>query len=781
MPDVRRAVRERPSSGSFERVGAAAVLLLAGWLVVASPGPSVDAVVSGAAWTAAAATAAWRCLRAAQRGGAASRSWRLLGIGAAAWAVGVVPWAALQLRAAAAPPFPTLADVAFLVFPLLAVGALLRFPGLPVSTTTRLRMLLDGTVVTSALVLLVVFGGAAEVAGGPAAVTGRLAFLVLDVLAATLAVLVLDRIRRGSLPAVRRAATAVAVIVVGDLVYGAVASGTGYTAGGPLDALWCAGFLLLASAAGVRGGAIGDPRPGTRLLPALPATAAGVALLLSGRLLTGLDPVLTGALVALGAALTARQVLLAHENAALHRSLEAKVHERTEQLQAAVDAGHESARTDALTGLPNRDGFAEAVADVLPRTNPEAMTAVVLLDLDRFQEVNDALGHGIGDTVLEAAAGRLSAGLRAGEVLARLGGDEFAVVVTGLPSAEHATSLALRLVAGMRTPLQLGQLEVVIGASAGIAVRAEPASGADDRQRLVRDLLRDADTALNAAKADGGNAVRCFEPDMHVAVRQSLQLQVDLRAALQSQQLHVHYQPVVDLSADRVVGVEALARWDHPTRGAVPPLAFISAAERSGLIVELERFVLDSACAQLARWRCDTPGLTVAINVSARHLRERDYLETVIGTLGRHRLPPSALVLEVTESLLFHDDDCVRAVLEQLHTAGVGLALDDFGTGYSSLSRLVDYPFDTLKVDRSFVTGLDGPTGRAVLTATLAMARGLQLRVVAEGVETTEQLEFLTASGCELAQGYLLSRPGPPDVVGAVLGGRLLPRPRAPR
>jgi diguanylate cyclase len=781
-PDGATADTRLPRSRRDER-GAAVLALLAVWLFLPT-GEPLDVVVSGAAWTTTAALAAVACWHAGAGGGRTGTSWRVLAAACAAWGAGALWWLLLHVRTGAAPPFPSPADVGFLVFPLVAVVGLLRLPGLPRSRTTRLRLLLDGAVVTASLVILVQLAGMTEVGdAGPAALGGRLAFMGLDVLAGTVALLVLDRLRRGSAPAVRRAAAGVLVVVLSDVLYSAVASSTGYVAGGPLDVLWCAGFLLLASGATAPADAVDDPRPGTRLLPTVPAAAAGIALLASGRLTTGLDLLLTLLVVALGAALTARQVLLGVENASLHRALEDEVAMRTAQLEAAVRDVHRQARTDPLTGLANREGFVEHVLEALAAAGEDGRTAVVLLDLDRFQEVNDGLGHDVGDTVLQAAARRLAGGLRPGQVLARLGGDEFGVLLTDLPPGADPIAVADRLARLMSAPLDLGRLEgrleVVVGASAGLSSHTGAPAGRRAREIAVRDLLRDADTALHAAKSDGGGTSKAFEPQMHTAVRRSLELQVDLRAALQAGALHVHYQPVVDLVADRVVGVEALARWTHPVHGPVPPLEFVAAAERSGLVVALERIVLDTACGQLAAWRRGSPGLTVAVNVSARHLREQDLLETVMTTLGRHGLPPSALVLEVTESLLFHDDEQVRRVLEHLHTAGVGLALDDFGTGYSSLSRLVDYPFDTLKVDRSFVSGIDGGTGTAVLTATLAMARGLGMRVVAEGVETADQLSFLAASGCELAQGYLLSRPGPPDAVGPVLGRRLLPEPRS--
>jgi diguanylate cyclase (GGDEF)-like protein len=739
---------------------AAVLVLLALWTLI--PGRTVTArhVVSDAAFVLAPALAAWRCWQ----GG--TRAWRLLAAAAAAWSLGSVVWSFEELVLGRYAPFPSWADAGYLAFPLVAVVGLLALPGLPTRAAGRVRLALDGLAVAAALLLISWLTVLDTLVGddrGLAAVL-TIAFPACDLLLASVVVLVLDRVPVRSSSGM--AALCVGGLAAVDATYSVLAGTGSYQTGGPLDVVWPLAFLGLSMAPRCCAATQPEPRS-SRLLPSAPAAVAFAVLLASGLLQTGLDVVLTVDLVVLVAALAARQTMLATENAALHRSLEARLGVITEQSQ-------QQAVTDPLTGLPNREGFTAVLADELRALGAGERVGLVLLDLDGFQQVNDAFGHVTGDALLAAVAERFRGTLRGHQLLARMAGDEFAVVVPGLRRGADALSLATRLTGCLAEPLQLGELEVVVGASAGVAVGT--------RGMSTTDLLRDADTAMYAAKVAGGGQCRAFTPVMHTAVRERLRLESDLRAALQADELFLHYQPVVDLVADRVAGFEALARWTHDTRGPVSPVDFVPAAERTGLVVALERRVLDQACRQLASWRREHHALTVAVNISPRHLHEPDFLDVVLGTLSRHALPPAALVLEVTESLLIQDDAHVLGVLERLRTAGVGLALDDFGTGYSSLSRLARYPFDTLKIDRAFVKDLEGTTSASpVLTATLAMARGLGMSVVAEGVETDAQLAFLVEHGCDLAQGFLLSRPGLPGDVDGTLGRSLLPRPRAPK
>ncbi|MCU1693800.1 MAG: sensor-containing diguanylate cyclase/phosphodiesterase [Frankiales bacterium] len=747
-------------------LGALLLLVVAGQLPTAVREPVWD--VAFVLLPLAAALAAGRAAAAHSESAAA---WRSLRVACLAWAAGSVAWGVEQLVLRDPEPFPSVADVGYLAFPLLALAALLRLPGVPLRTTGRLRLLLDGLVVAASLLVLAwlgTLGNLARADGDALGVAVGLAFPVLDVLVASVVVVVLSRLRCGLRDARVQVALGVVGVAAADTLYAVLAGRGAYDVGGPCDLLYAGSFLLLTWAGrSPVGSAAAEPGPaGSRLLPGVPALLAGGALLVSGRLHAGLGTALTGLTVLLVTALVVRGQLLGLESDALSQGLEEKVAERT----AALDAARARSSVDALTGLPHRAAFVEALQTALASGAP---VGVVLLDLDGFKEVNDGFGHDAGDALLVAVAGRLREAVRGDVVLARLGGDEFAVMVRDPEAARVVAGLAARLVALLEEPVRVPPVDLVLGASAGTAV-VEPGGS-------VHHLLRDADTAMYAAKAAGRGQVRAFDPAMHAAVRDRILLESDLRQALVDDELEVHYQPVVDLVADRVTGFEALARWTSPVRGPVSPVDFVPAAERTGLVVELERRVLEMACTQVALWRRTSPALTVAVNVSARHLSEPDFLDDVLGALARHGLPTSALVVEVTESLLFHDDDVVLEVLQRLHTAGVGLALDDFGTGYSSLSRLASYPFDILKIDRAFVGGLDdGRPGSPVLVAALAMARGLGMTVVAEGVETEPQLDFLVAHGCESAQGYLLSRPGPALLVGATIGRGLLPTPRLP-
>ncbi len=416
------------------------------------------------------------------------------------------------------------------------------------------------------------------------------------------------------------------------------------------------------------------------------------------------------------------------------------------------------AHHDGLTGLANRTLFGEQFALALRLSQRSGnQVAVLCLDLDRFKAVNDTLGHAAGDRLLQQVAERLREVTRTSDTVARVGGDEFIVLQTELDQPQSASVLAIRLMEALCMPFTLDGMPASIGASIGIALYPQDGAGSEE-------LLRNADVALYRAKAQG-RGVHCFyEPAMDLAQRERRELERDLRQAIPAGELAMHYQPLVACDDSGVVsGFEALLRWTHPQRGSIPPAMFIPLAEETGLIVPLGLWVLEMACKQATAWPM---ACRVAVNVSPAQFRAGNLPDQVADILRRTGLAPHRLELEVTEGLLIKDADQALASLQALKALGVGIALDDFGTGYSSLGYLHRFPFNRLKIDRSFVQLLGQDEGtHAIIEAILAMARSLHLQVTAEGVETMQQLAALQAQGCGTVQGYLLGRPMPADQV----------------
>ena len=417
--------------------------------------------------------------------------------------------------------------------------------------------------------------------------------------------------------------------------------------------------------------------------------------------------------------------------------------------KVAEEALAEQARTDALTGLVNRGELLELLADGGPEQR-----LLVFLDLDSFKRINDSLGHSAGDALLVQVAGRLRHAVRSGDVVARLGGDEF-VVLLALGSGDDAHAVVRRVQGAFADPFALGGRSVVVTTSAG-AVVVEPYG-----VELPEALLERADAAMYSAKRSGPGRSAFFTTTMREAALQRLDLESDVRGALERGQLHLVYQPIVRATDHVVVGHEALLRWEHPVRGAVPPDVFIPVAEASGLIVEIGRWVLQEACTQARRWREEHGGgRTMSVNLSALQLSDPGLVADVVRALADAGLPPTALCLEITETALIAHPEQALMALHALRATGVTIALDDFGTGFSSLSHLHRYPVDTVKVDRSFVARLGDGTGKdGLVTAILHLAAHMDLTVVAEGVETREQARRLAELGCDLLQGYALGRP----------------------
>ena len=420
---------------------------------------------------------------------------------------------------------------------------------------------------------------------------------------------------------------------------------------------------------------------------------------------------------------------------------------------------HHLAYYNELTGLPNRTLFARLVDQALMVAQRNDATGCVLfLDLNRFKLVNDTLGRRIGDALLRQVAGRFRAALREEDVVAHLDGDEFAVGLFDIRQHFEATTVAQKLQAALDAPFLIEGHDLRVGASVGISVYPQDGQDADT-------LLRMADIAMARAKeghANPDHSVAFYSNEMNQGMHERMRLESGLRHALGHGELLLYYQPKFEIGSDRIIGAEALVRWAHPERGLVPPSEFIPLAETTGLIVQVGEWVLEQACAQAAEWqRAGLAPFRLAVNVSAREFTA-SLPERVAATLARHELDPCWLELEITESTLMHDIDRVIGIMDRINALGVALSLDDFGTGYSSLSYLKRFPIHTLKIDRSFTTGIPQDASDCAIASTIiSIGRQLGHRVIAEGVETIEQLSFLRESGCDEVQGYLYAAPLP--------------------
>ncbi|MGY1760646.1 putative bifunctional diguanylate cyclase/phosphodiesterase [Geodermatophilus sp. SYSU D00779] len=637
-------------------------------------------------------------------------------------------------------------DLAFIGFHPLACAALFRLLRTRAPRLTS-SMWLDAVVTgltAAAFAAAFAFGAYLDLALRGAVLIA--AYPVADLLLLVLIAGALVVIGRGAGAAWWWLTAGTALFVVTDTVYAhQVAHGT-YVVGGPLDVGWGLAFLCYGLAA------CPAPRPRTSaplrgvralVIPGLCAIGA-LVLLLRGYLEDG-DPLAGGlAFGAVVAALT-RTALTFRE------------------VRALADSRHQ-ARTDELTGLPNRRQVFETLSDADTRMAAGGGTAVLVLDLDRFKEINDSLGHGVGDALLREVGPRLAGHLRSGDLLARLGGDEFVVLADGL-GEDGALALARRLCATLERPFQLAGMVLSVDASVGIALGPR-------HSRQARELLQMADLAMYAAKAGRSGPV-VYDEERHGSGRHRLEAVAQLRRAVDAGELVLHYQPKLTLATGRVDGVEALVRWQHPERGLLSPDAFVELAESAGLMAALTRRVLDTALAQRRAWSDRGRELTVAVNVSPSNLVDEGFPDEVAGMLARHGVPATALVLEVTESLLMEDRERAIRVLAGLREAGVGVAIDDYGTGWSSLAYLATLPVTELKLDRTFVGAMTGSDRSAsIVTSTLQLAHALGLVFVAEGAEDQATVDALAALGCDVVQGYHLSRALPPEQLESWLEAR---------
>lgn len=436
-----------------------------------------------------------------------------------------------------------------------------------------------------------------------------------------------------------------------------------------------------------------------------------------------------------------------------------------EQVQTAKTELDHLVHHDVLTGLPNRILLHDRLDQAIASTRRSGkQLAVLFMDLDRFKHINDSLGHGVGDQLLQSVGQRLLACVRQSDTISRQGGDEFVALIPDIDHAEDAALAAQKILAAIALPHHIEQHDLHIGVSVGISIY--PGDGPD-----AETLIKHADTAMFHAKDKGRNTYAFFEQQMTARAIARQSIEASLRLALERQEFVLHYQPKINLHSGTIVGIEALVRWQHPQRGLLEPAQFVPIAEDSGLILRIGRWVLREACRQAQAWQdAGLPPITIAVNTSALEFRAKDFLVNLRGILEETRLQPRYLELELTESVLMRDASATDSVLHALSALGIQLAVDDFGTGYSSLSYLRQFPINTLKIDRSFVNNMTRNANDASLvSAVISMGKSLKQRVIAEGVETAEQVAFLLGQHCDEGQGFFFGHPMVADALTPLL------------
>ena len=712
---------------------------------------AIDDVVQGCAAFAGAAAAGWRASRTTGR---FRMSWALFAAATGSWGIGQLVWSYYEIVLRQAAPFPSLADVGYLLFPLFALAALLVRPSAAFEGTGRLRVLLDGLMVAGALFNLswastlgAVYHGAL---GTAAAQIVGLAYPVEDlvVLAVAVMVLVHARSRTGLL----LITAAIVGMAVADSAFDYLTATGEYKTGNPVDIAWVAAFLLIGLAALLDTGPVEaqtESRTSSSIYLGLPyvLVVLGVSVVIGASLGGTAEPVtVTVAAIELAALLT-RQYLLVLDNRQLF------LRSKAQQSQLLHRAFH-----DPLTGLANRALFTDRVGHALDlHRRTLRPLAVVFCDLDDFKAVNDTLGHDAGDALLEALADRFRATARAGDTVARLGGDEFGVLIE---DEGEAMALAHRMLAALAEPILLADRQLRIHASIGVATVASTDPPIDGQE-----LLKRADLAMYAAKRSGKFTVAAYTPELRDLHIDDLDMQLALAADVARDAVRVAMQPIL-LADGTVYGYEALARWSYGDRD-VPPEVFIALADRAGVLGALDMKVISKAVACIDALPAGGAPAVLTVNIGLTHLPDERLAAALLGLLAEHRVNPRRLVVEIPEDRSI-EDPAVVLTLTRLRVAGVQLALDDFGVGYSSLSRMGQLRPDLVKLDRSFVTSLESSAdARDMLAAVIDLSHRIRARVIAEGIETQAQLAIAVAAGCDAVQGFLLGRPQEPSLAPA--------------
>ncbi|HEX2754804.1 MAG TPA: EAL domain-containing protein [Candidatus Limnocylindrales bacterium] len=694
-------------------------------------------------------------------------SWWLIAGALVLMATGDIAYSAIELVGEV--PYPSLADAFYLAGYLALVGGVTGLARGRLSGGDR-TPLIDGAILAAgaaSILWIVVMRPSIVGQVDVLAATVSLAYPCMDLVILALAFRV---VLSGDRPAYLNLLLAgLAIYFAADIIYAmAVLDGT-YVDGHPVDALWIIGVTLWGAAA--LHPSIAHP---VRLVVEEDQylSRSRLALLALASLIAPATLTVQAAMAGEGDAIgliIAWTILFGLVLIRLASTVDELGGSLLQRRRLEDDLTHQ-AQHDPLTGLANRSLFERRLTTAIDR-RPDT-TALVFLDLDDFKTINDTLGHGVGDELLRILADRVRGELRTGDLAARLGGDEFAVLVEHCPDEPTVRAIAERILAAMRKPLVLGGRQLQVRGSAGVAVgRVET---------TPMDLMRNADVAMYQAKLHGKDQVETYEPRMHSQVVRGYQLRTELAEAIRRQQFVLHYQPVLRLATDEIVGAEALVRWRHPERGLVGPDDFIPQAESSGLIHDLGRWILREACATAAAWplRPDGTAASVSVNLAPSQLLDPKLVDDVASVLAATGLPASRLYLEITESALV-DLDRACTALEGLRGLGIGLALDDFGTGYSALSHLASLPFGIVKIDRGFIrSAREGTRVGNLLAGIVGLCHALDLLTVAEGIETEDDLRLVRRVGFDVGQGYLFAKPIPGPEFAAIYASGRLDRPR---